>query len=83
MINIHDTMSGGGTIGIPSLMIAFVVVNVVFFRDTDIFHTLKQSHHQNSSCYYRTLTQYTLFLHQFLKIIHSFVREIFLSLSCC
>ncbi len=37
MINIHDLISGG-TIGVPLLILAFVVVYLVFFRDTDTSH---------------------------------------------
>ena len=43
MINIHDLINGG-TIGVPLLIIAFVVVYLVFFRDTDTSHKSKHPH---------------------------------------
>jgi hypothetical protein len=34
MINIHDLISGG-TIGVPLMILAFIAVYLVFFRDTE------------------------------------------------
>ncbi len=42
MINIHDLISGG-FIGVPLTVIAFVLLYVVFLRDTDTSH--KEKHH--------------------------------------
>ncbi len=42
MITIHDLINGG-TIGVPLLVIAFAVVYVVFFRDTDTPSQIKAS----------------------------------------
>ena len=43
MINVHDLISGG-IIGVPLLILAFAVVYLVFFRDTDESHKSKPSH---------------------------------------
>lgn len=34
MINIHDLINGG-TIGVPLMILAFIAIYLVFFRDTD------------------------------------------------
>ena len=45
MINIHDIIQGG-TIGVPLIILAFVAVYLVFFRDSERgrAHKPKQSH---------------------------------------
>ena len=43
MINVHDLIRGG-IIGVPLLILAFAVVYLVFFRDTDESHKSKPSH---------------------------------------
>ncbi len=43
MINIHEIINGG-LIGVPLVIIAFAVVYMVFFRDTD-----SSSHKQKPS----------------------------------
>ena len=41
MLNIHDLISGG-LIGVPLMVIAFVLLYVVFLRDTEKPHKSKQ-----------------------------------------
>ena len=43
MINIHDLITGG-SIGFPLIVIAFILVYLVFFRDTDPSHKQKHPH---------------------------------------
>ena len=43
MLNIHDLISGG-TIGVPLMILAFIAIYLVFFRDTDKPHKEKQPH---------------------------------------
>ena len=43
MINVHDLINGG-VIGVPLLIIAFAVVYLVFFRDTDESNKSKHLH---------------------------------------
>jgi hypothetical protein len=40
MLNIHDLISGG-TIGVPLMILAFIAIYLVFFRDTET----KEKHH--------------------------------------
>ncbi len=42
MINIHDLISGGA-IGFPLIVLAFIAVYLVFFRDTEA--SSKEKHH--------------------------------------
>lgn len=43
MINIHDLINGGA-IGFTLIVIAFVLVYLVFFRDIDTPHISKHHH---------------------------------------
>lgn len=43
MLNIHDLITGGA-IGFPLIVIAFILVYLVFLRDTDDPRKSKHSH---------------------------------------
>ena len=48
MINIHNLISGG-TIGVLLMILAFIAIYLVFFRDTEKPRKEKQSHHLTSN----------------------------------
>jgi hypothetical protein len=43
MINLHDIINGG-TIGVPLMILTFIAIYLVFFRDTEPPHKQKQTH---------------------------------------
>jgi cytochrome bd-type quinol oxidase subunit 2 len=43
MLNVHNLISGG-LIGVPLMVIAFVLLYLVFWRDTDTEHKAKHPH---------------------------------------
>jgi hypothetical protein len=43
MLNIHDLINGG-TIGVPLMILAFIAIYLVFFRDTERERAHKEKH---------------------------------------